>query len=49
MAYNNSYDASDVAPIVIDGFGTILVTIIGVAGLVALVLLYRFFRGKKLL
>jgi len=49
MAYTPDYTADDVAPIVIDGLGVILITVIAFAGIVALILLWRWVRGKKLM
>ena len=50
MAYNETYTADDVAPIVVDGIATLGVLIVTFATLIGLVLLYAWLRKhmKKL-
>lgn len=46
MAYTPTYTEDDVAPIVIDGIGTIFALVVGFASLIGLVLLYNYARKK---
>jgi len=50
MAYNETYDTEDVAPIVVDGIATIGVVIVSFATLIGLILLYGYLKKhmKKL-
>jgi hypothetical protein len=47
MAYSANYTASDISAVVIDNLVGIGAAIFAFASLVAVVLLYRFVRGKK--
>jgi len=42
MAYNESYDTGDVTDVVIDGLVIFGITLVGFAGLIALVMLYKW-------
>jgi len=44
MAYTATYTEDDVAPIVIDGIGTLFAVFVSLAGLVGLVLLWGFVK-----
>jgi hypothetical protein len=46
MTYTPTYTANDVSAIVIDAVGQFGVAIIGFIALVALVILYAWFKGK---
>lgn len=48
MAYTPTYNSDDTSPIAIDLLGGILVSIGSFAGLIGLVFLYRWAKGKKL-
>ena len=47
MAYANTYNASDMSLIAIDGLGTIGVAVVGFATLVGLVLIFHWAKKKK--
>jgi len=47
MAYTPTYTTDDVAPMVVDFGLTALAAMIGFATLIGLVILYRWFSGKK--
>lgn len=47
MAYSSSYTSADISAIVIDLLAGLGVAIVGFAGIVGLILLYRWFKGKK--
>jgi len=47
MAYNETYVSGDMSTIVIDFLSTGMAAIVGFASLVALVLVYRWFTGRK--
>jgi len=44
MAYNATYEASDLSAITIDGIAAIFAAVVGLATLVGLVLLYGWFK-----
>lgn len=44
MAYNSSYETDDVTAVTIDGLVIFGITLIGFAGLIALVMIYRWAR-----
>jgi hypothetical protein len=44
MAYNSSYSTGDVTSVTIDGLVIFGITVIGFAGLIALVMLYKWAR-----
>jgi len=44
MVYNASYDSNDLAPATIDGLTVAIITVVAFVPLVALVLLYGWFR-----
>ena len=46
--YNETYTSTDVSKIAIDILATIGVAIVGLATLIGLVLLYRFFKHGKI-
>jgi len=46
MAYNATYDEGDMAPIVIDGIGTIFALFVGFASLIGLILLWGYVKRK---
>lgn len=47
MAYNNTYDTADVSAIVVDILAGLGVALVGFAGIVGLIVLYRWVTGKK--
>lgn len=47
MAYSPTYVASDTSAIVLDLLGTILAGLVGFGALIGLVLLYRWYSGRK--
>ena len=47
MAYNNTYTSADMSSVTIDLLATVIVAVVGFASLVGLVLLYKWFTGKK--
>jgi len=47
MGYNATYSASDTSLVVIDLIVTIVVVLVSLGSLIGLVLLYRWFTGKK--
>ena len=47
IAYSPTYTADDADDITIDLLGTIIVVMVGFGSLIGLVLLYRWFKGKK--
>jgi hypothetical protein len=49
MAYNATYTADDTSAVVIDGLSKILVAAIAFAALIGLVMVWRFFKGKKVM
>ena len=44
MAYNSSYVTSDLTEVTIDGLTVFLISIIGFAGIIALVMVYKWAR-----
>lgn len=44
MAYNGSYDTTDLTEVTIDGLVVFAIAILGFAGLIALVMLYKWAR-----
>lgn len=46
MTYNATYNSDDVSAIVIDGIGGVGVGMVGFATLIALVMLYGWFKAK---
>jgi len=48
MAYNNTYETADTSAVVVDNIVGIGAAIFSFASLVALVMLYRWLRGKKI-
>jgi len=48
MAYANTYDASDTSLVIVDLIVTVFVAVVSFGTLIGLVILYRWFQGKKL-
>ncbi len=48
MAYNNTYETTDITAIIVDVLAGLGVALVGFAGIIGLVLLWRWFQGKKL-
>ena len=46
MAYNATYDSSDIAPIVIDGISAFAIVFVGLASLIGIIILYVWLRKK---
>jgi len=46
MAYTATYDEGDMAPIVIDGIGTIFAVFVSLASLIGLILLWNYVKSK---
>ena len=44
MAYNSTYDASDLSTITVDGIASVFAVIVSLATLVGLVLLFAWFK-----
>jgi len=46
MAYNNTYDSGDIAPATINGLAVAFITIVAFMPLIALLLLWAWFRKQ---
>lgn len=44
MAYNSSYETSDLTEVTISGLAVFLIALIGFAGIIALVMVYKWAR-----
>ena len=47
-SYSNTYTSNDVSPIAFDLVGTVLVALIGLMSIVGLVILWRWFKGRRI-
>ena len=48
MTYQATYEASDTSLVIVDLIVTVFVAIVSFGTLIGLVLLYRWFQGKKI-
>jgi hypothetical protein len=46
MAYSPDYNSTDLGPIAIDGIGTVGATMVGLAALIGLIMVYRLLKGQ---
>lgn len=49
MAYVANYDSADISAIVVDILAGLGVALVGFAGIVGLIVLYRWITGKKIM